>query len=396
MQASKTSSRRLVFIEDGWPILNDVDTDECMTSEARSPSPSPPSSIAIPKLPVFGANYYNANDHSEESQDESIPRPSSRRARRRSSSWTSASSHSSAPYNIESRPRKKNQKEGHIPRPPNGFLMFRSHYMRNNNTPEANKLQNHLSRNAGIVWKKLSPEQQEPFYRLADDAKERHRIKYPNYCYAPKGLGSKSKSKPKRKSTADSTTAQPKPRSTRVAAERRVRRRVVYTSSPSPTPSLEGRSDFESEEEMVVKQECDSEDRFVPTSEIPVLELSPPPVEKKSPEPEFDLTVQPPHLDRIPEQFGVKPYAAFTAMETFLPPLPCSYRDQSSFGLDWDFTGDLTVRDGTFDARFQLGVESLLSFCDSSNAECPPSPGIADSDMEEMVAKYFNFDLFCA
>ena len=104
---------------------------------------------------------------------------------------------------------------------------------------------------------------------------------YPNYCYAPKGLGSKSKSKPKPRFTADSTAAQPKSRSTRVVAERRVRRRVVYTSSPSPTPSLEERSNFESEEEVVVKQEDDPEEKFVPTSEIPVLELSPPPVEKK-------------------------------------------------------------------------------------------------------------------
>lgn len=147
---------------------------------------------------------------------------------------------------------------------------------------------------------------------------------------------------------------------------------------------------------MIVKQKDDSEDEFIPTSEIPVLELSPPPVEKKSPEPEFDLSVQPPHLDRIPEQFGVKPYAALTAMETFLPPLPGSYRGQSSLSLDWDFTGDLPVRDGTFDARFQLGVESLLTFCDSSTPECPPSPEFTDSDMDEMVARYFNFDLFCA
>jgi len=105
---------------------------------------------------------------------------------------------------------------------------------------------------------------------------------YPNYCYAPKGLGSKSKSKPKPRSTADSTAAaQPKSRSTRDVAKRPVRRRIVYTSSPSPTPSLEERSDFESESEVVVKQEDDSGDEFVPTSEIPVLELSPPPVEKK-------------------------------------------------------------------------------------------------------------------
>ena len=75
---------------------------------------------------------------------------------------------------------------GHIPRPPNAFMLFRSDFW----AKEKNKLtveRDHrmISRIAGLEWNKLSEAQRAPYRNMAELAKERHAQVYPNYKYTP-------------------------------------------------------------------------------------------------------------------------------------------------------------------------------------------------------------------
>ena len=42
-----------------------------------------------------------------------------------------------------------------------------------------------ISRIAGHLWRNLTPEQQLPYHKLAEQAKRKHALLYPNYKYTP-------------------------------------------------------------------------------------------------------------------------------------------------------------------------------------------------------------------
>ncbi|KIJ23985.1 hypothetical protein M422DRAFT_111323, partial [Sphaerobolus stellatus SS14] len=71
---------------------------------------------------------------------------------------------------------------GHIPRPPNAFIVFRTEYIRametQNSTPE-------VSRSLGEMWRSMSEEQKQPWVEKALEKKLEHQAKYPNYRYKP-------------------------------------------------------------------------------------------------------------------------------------------------------------------------------------------------------------------
>jgi hypothetical protein len=80
----------------------------------------------------------------------------------------------------------RNHKEGHIPRPPNAFILFRSDLWakkRVNSNVERDHRQ--ISRIAAGVWNGLSEEQRRPFRERAKAEKERHAQNWPNYKYSP-------------------------------------------------------------------------------------------------------------------------------------------------------------------------------------------------------------------
>lgn len=53
----------------------------------------------------------------------------------------------------------------------------------------------------GERWRKLSREEQEPFYKMAEEEKERHRIRYPGWSARENYANQKKKKKMKQRST---------------------------------------------------------------------------------------------------------------------------------------------------------------------------------------------------
>ncbi|KAJ7595341.1 hypothetical protein C8J56DRAFT_1042445 [Mycena floridula] len=96
--------------------------------------------------------------------------------------------------NKKSHARK--QPLGHVPRPRNAFIIFRSLLVHQNKVPSS--VQNDhcsISRLAGVLWRQLTDEQRLPWMELAEKEKEQHAMTYPNYRYIPRGLDEKEKDK---------------------------------------------------------------------------------------------------------------------------------------------------------------------------------------------------------
>ncbi|QRV95772.1 HMG (high mobility group) box protein [Ceratobasidium sp. AG-Ba] len=78
---------------------------------------------------------------------------------------------------------------GHIPRPRNAFILFRSHYVAAQLIP--GKVENdhrHISKIIGEIWNSLSPAERLLWEQKADVEKEKHSRMYPNYRYRPAKL----------------------------------------------------------------------------------------------------------------------------------------------------------------------------------------------------------------
>ncbi|KAJ7032385.1 hypothetical protein C8F04DRAFT_1107467 [Mycena alexandri] len=92
----------------------------------------------------------------------------------------------------------------HIPRSPNAFIFFRSAYVKAQKEAAARSgslNQTDLSRDAGIVWKKMHDDENFPYRLMARDAKTAHALKYPNYRYAPKSANGVARKNQKPKAT---------------------------------------------------------------------------------------------------------------------------------------------------------------------------------------------------
>ncbi|KAG5646745.1 hypothetical protein DXG03_002427 [Asterophora parasitica] len=184
---------------------------------------------------------------------------------------------------------------GHVPRPKNAFIFFRSYFYQ---TLGGND-QNQISVAAGKAWKALPLEE-----------KRLHQINHPDYTYAPgfKGGAPKRKAAPKRKT-------QPSAKSTLVPQLRRCASRrmsIAHISihrreqtppqvaiptllSPLAGKDIQPVSDLTYEEPQVPEDIFNPAWSFVPTSEIPPLELSPPKAEKSL----YDLSLRPSSYDCI-------------------------------------------------------------------------------------------------
>lgn len=84
---------------------------------------------------------------------------------------------------------------GHVPRPRNAFIIFRSHFNRMSGGPD----QNQISIRAGKAWNQLTEDEKYPFTALAEKEKLEHQAKFPNYTYAPTTKGNSRKRKPAQK-----------------------------------------------------------------------------------------------------------------------------------------------------------------------------------------------------
>ncbi|KAG0697786.1 hypothetical protein DFH29DRAFT_131568 [Suillus ampliporus] len=111
-----------------------------------------------------------------------------------SSSLSPVLSHLLSFPNRSSHSRKK--EEGHIPRPPNAFIVFRSCLWSNEDFRSLESDHRNVSRIAGERWRNLSDDEKEPFVQMAKEAKALHAKMYPNYKYSP---SHRSVAGPKRK-----------------------------------------------------------------------------------------------------------------------------------------------------------------------------------------------------
>ncbi|KAG7091469.1 hypothetical protein E1B28_010500 [Marasmius oreades] len=80
----------------------------------------------------------------------------------------------------------RRQPPGHIPRPRNGFILFRCDFVKQKKIPESVE-GNHrnISRIAGILWRQMSKDQRRPWMDMAEVEKKMHEKKFPGYRYQP-------------------------------------------------------------------------------------------------------------------------------------------------------------------------------------------------------------------
>ncbi|KAH8109636.1 hypothetical protein DFH11DRAFT_911278 [Phellopilus nigrolimitatus] len=84
----------------------------------------------------------------------------------------------------KSHARKK--PDGHIPRPRNAFIIFRSEFVKNGRVPLTIETHHqNISRIAGTVWKGMSEDEKRPWFARAGEEKERHARLHPGYEYHP-------------------------------------------------------------------------------------------------------------------------------------------------------------------------------------------------------------------
>ncbi|KAG6836405.1 hypothetical protein H0H93_008262 [Arthromyces matolae] len=184
----------------------------------------------------------------------------------------------------------------YIPRPKNAFILFRSHFYQTSGGSD----QNQISVAAGKAWKALSDEEKLPFQLQADEEKRSHQEKFPDYSYAPgKGglLRRKSLAAKKRKAQLTSKKSVTSPVSRRQihsAPTSKVEPRSpislsalvppVVPSLPSPSPIITDVSEPIHEvteatptvrSDEIFDPNWSFETAFVPTSDIPPLELCP-------------------------------------------------------------------------------------------------------------------------
>ena len=85
----------------------------------------------------------------------------------------------------------------YVPRPPNAFILFRTDWIKKNNSLLNGTQKKHLSKVVGSLWRSLSKEEKLPWEKLAETCKAIHREQHPNYKFKP--IRDKEKEKEKKK-----------------------------------------------------------------------------------------------------------------------------------------------------------------------------------------------------
>ncbi|KAJ7661074.1 hypothetical protein B0H17DRAFT_1212361 [Mycena rosella] len=80
----------------------------------------------------------------------------------------------------------RKQPEGHIPRPPNAFILFRSSFIRSQRvSSEVETSHSTLSKIIGLTWQNLPEDERRVWHTKARAAGEEHRRKFPAYTFRP-------------------------------------------------------------------------------------------------------------------------------------------------------------------------------------------------------------------
>ncbi|KAG6918379.1 hypothetical protein DXG01_014780 [Tephrocybe rancida] len=274
----------------------------------------------------------------------------------------------------------------YVPRPKNAFILFRSHFYQTLGGSD----QNQISVAAGKAWKALPDIEKLPFQQLADQEKREHQEKFPNYTYAPgvkTGNAKRRNSAAKKKKTQPSTKMSLVPRPPRRHSRRPSKVKVEPASPiipappavslPAPSPRSSILSEITESKPVLANDDTPSQDiftadwsfpaEFVPTSEIPPLELSPVKPEQESSKviygPLKTSSLRPPSFEVTTEPFclGSMP----TPVENCLQPplLPDLHYDYSTYydldqALDPTYSFNIDASPSTFDS-WMLDAPSL-------------------------------------
>ncbi|KAF7316531.1 HMG box domain-containing protein [Mycena indigotica] len=138
---------------------------------------------------------------------------------------------------------KKKPSDGHIRRPRNAFICYRSWFVAQAKEAAAQPKsldQTTLSQSAAISWKALPAHEKARFRQEATEEKERHAEWYPDYKYCPNGLGPARKSSSSSRSSASSMSPPPPIPSPKVRSKRVVATKVpLQVDEPDVKPKKE-------------------------------------------------------------------------------------------------------------------------------------------------------------
>ncbi|KAI0677074.1 hypothetical protein C8Q78DRAFT_1073810 [Trametes maxima] len=105
----------------------------------------------------------------------------------------------SAPLSRPATPESSRPKR--IPRPPNAFMLYRSHLLKTGQIPRGvEHRQQNISRVAGECWNMLPDEEKRKWHNRAKDVLHEHMMKHPDYKFSPE------RKTPRRKATQDPET----------------------------------------------------------------------------------------------------------------------------------------------------------------------------------------------
>jgi len=143
----------------------------------------------------------------------------------------------------------------------------------------------------------MTEDEKKPFVAEAVAEKKWHQAMYPNYTYCPGRGTARRKGKRVPKNTKNTSGPKRKMSTTSSSASSESTFPEIPFAAPAQRPSHAAAADTDI------------------TSQL------------QESEPQFDLTMRPPHLDPIPEQFGFKYHCDSTALLAYLPPMPNTNED---------------------------------------------------------------------
>ncbi|KAF9259625.1 hypothetical protein L218DRAFT_659936 [Marasmius fiardii PR-910] len=156
-----------------------------------------------------------------------------------SESPSTASSYDERPPHLPRSTKARKHDEDHIPRPSNAFMIFRSNYwaLQKNNPTERDHRQ--ISRLAAASWNKLSEKEKAPWRRLALIRKEEHARANPGYKYSPGSRKSEAQKKnsKKAKSNQKKGVVRSKPLAEYAMSGLNLEGLVSCSPEQTPTPS---------------------------------------------------------------------------------------------------------------------------------------------------------------
>ncbi|KAL1738029.1 hypothetical protein HDZ31DRAFT_11956, partial [Schizophyllum fasciatum] len=112
----------------------------------------------------------------------------------------------------EPRRKRKSQSPGHVPRPPNAFILFRIDFVKKGRLPGNLETHASLSKMAAEKWKALSPPERAHWDAQAEIERRAHRLQYPDYYFKPQMKKPKPPPKPKVEKKPRKPPPPPKPR----------------------------------------------------------------------------------------------------------------------------------------------------------------------------------------